>query len=69
MHGDSHIDNVPRSTTLHFLFGGLVEAITVIATVKAVGFALLESSRTNADDRLSFDSPGRVEGGDSIVEG
>src|SRR5215831_14723947 len=28
-----------------------------------------ESSRTNADDRLSLDPFGRVEGGDGIVEG
>src|SRR3954466_5138971 len=27
-----------------------------------------ESSRTNADDRLPFDPPGRVEGSDGIVE-
>src|ERR1043166_1285525 len=31
--------------------------------------ALPESSRTNADDRLSLDPLGRVEGGDRIAEG
>src|SRR6266480_8081655 len=31
--------------------------------------AIPESSRTNADDRLSLDPLGRVEGGDGIVEG
>src|ERR1700740_1035643 len=32
-------------------------------------WAIPESSRMNADDRLSLDPLGRVEGGDGIVEG
>src|SRR5438045_6590612 len=32
-------------------------------------WAIPESSLTNADDRLSLDPLGRVEGGDGIVEG
>src|SRR6267154_2662635 len=36
---------------------------------KAEPLALPESSRTNADDRLSLDPLSRVEGGDGIVEG
>jgi hypothetical protein len=30
---------------------------------------VLESSRTNADDRLPLDPLGRIEGGDGVVEG
>src|SRR5213082_816689 len=32
-------------------------------------YSIPESSRTNADDRLSLDPFGPVEGGDAIVEG
>ena len=42
------------------------------ATIRArhaVKLALPQSSRSNADDRLSLDPFDRVEGGDGIVEG
>src|SRR5689334_7624572 len=32
-------------------------------------FSAPKSSRANADDRLPADPPGRIEGGDGIVEG
>ena len=47
--------------------GGVGEAGDDLGEARTL--ALPESSRTNADDRLSLDPLGRVEGGDGIVEG
>src|SRR6202012_1890710 len=61
----SFIPAVPAAwsvTTIAFM--GRVSAVCLV--VAGMGAC---RSRTNADDRLPVDPPGRIEGGDGVVEG